>query len=59
MKIIVVGLGQTGRLLTEVISKEHYDVVVVDSNKEVVEKITEKYNVNGVVGSGGSRRILA
>lgn len=59
MKIIVVGLGQTGRLLTEVASKEHYDVVVVDSNKEVVEKITEKYNVNGVVGSGGSRRILA
>ena len=58
MKIIVVGLGQTGRLLTEVASKEHYDVVVVDSNKEVVEKITEKYNVNGVVGSGGSRRIL-
>ena len=45
MKIIVVGLGQTGRLLTEVISKEHYDVVVVDSNKEVVEEITEKYNV--------------
>lgn len=59
MKIIVVGLGQTGRLLTEVASKEHYDVVVVDSNKEVVEEITEKYNVNGVVGSGGSRRILS
>lgn len=58
MKIIIVGLGQTGRLLAVAASQEHHDVVVVDNRREVVEEITEKYNVNGVVGSGGSRRIL-
>ena len=58
MKIIIVGLGQTGRLLAAVASKEHHEVVVVDNNKNVVEELTEKYNVNGVVGSGGSRKIL-
>ena len=58
MKIIIVGLGQTGTLLAEIASQEHHEVVVVDTNREVVEKATEKYNVNGVVGSGGSRNIL-
>lgn len=58
MKIIIVGLGQTGELLAAVTSKEHHEVVVVDSRREAVEKATEKYNVNGVVGSGGSRKIL-
>ncbi len=58
MKIIIVGLGQTGKLLAVVASKEHHEVVVVDNNKEVVEQMTEKYNVSGVVGSGGSRKIL-
>lgn len=58
MKIIIVGLGQTGRLLAAVASQEHHDVVVVDSRREAVEEMTEKYNINGVVGSGGSRKIL-
>lgn len=58
MKIIIVGLGQTGRMLAAIASREQHDVVVVDSQKEVVEELTEKYNVNGVVGSGGSRKIL-
>lgn len=58
MKIIIVGLGQTGTLLAAVASREHHEVVVVDTNREVVEEATEKYNVNGVVGSGGSRNIL-
>ncbi|MBO4980919.1 MAG: Trk system potassium transporter TrkA [Lachnospiraceae bacterium] len=58
MKIIIVGLGQTGKLLAAVASQEHHDVVVVDSRRDAVEEVTEKYNVNGVVGSGGSRKIL-
>ena len=58
MNIIIVGMGQTGELLAAYASKEHHEVVIVDSRKEAVEKITEKYNVNGVVGSGGSRNIL-
>ena len=59
MKIIIVGLGQTGKLLAVVASKEHHEVVVVDNNKEVVEQMTEKYNAEEDVlalkmpGAGG------
>ncbi|MGN1147965.1 MAG: Trk system potassium transporter TrkA [Lachnospiraceae bacterium] len=58
MKIIIVGLGQTGEMLAAIASREHHEVVVVDTRKEAIEEATEKYNVNGVVGSGGSRNIL-
>ena len=58
MKIIIVGLGQTGRLLAKAVSEEHHEVVVIDNKREAIEEVTEKYNVNGVVGSGGSRKIL-
>lgn len=58
MKIIIVGMGQTGKMLAVAASKEHHEVVVVDVEKEIVDKMTDAYNVNGVTGSGGSRNIL-
>lgn len=57
MKIIVVGLGDTGILASSLMADEH-DVTVVDSNSEIVDRCTDKYNVSGVVGSGASRNIL-
>lgn len=58
MKIIIVGMGQTGRMLAIAAAKEQHEVVVIDSKKEAVDEMTDKYNMNGVVGSGGSRNIL-
>ena len=57
MKIIVVGLGDTGILVSSLMADEH-DVTVVDSNRHIVDSCTDKYNVNGIVGSGASRNIL-
>ena len=58
MKIIIVGLGQTGNLLISSLANENYDVVVIDQDRKLVDAATDRYNVNGVVGSGASRETL-
>lgn len=58
MKIIIVGLGKTGTLLSDMLSRENHDVTVVDSSKEKVEAVTDKYSVSGVTGSGASQSVL-
>ena len=58
MKIIIVGLGQTGNLLLSSLASENYDVVVIDKERKLVDAVTDKYNVNGVVGSAASRETL-
>lgn len=58
MKIIIVGLGQTGTTLINALSGEHYDITVVDKDKILVDRITDKFNVNGVTGSGASKETL-
>ena len=58
MKIIIVGLGQTGTLLISSLANESFDVTVIDKDHRAVDEITDKYNVNGVVGSGASRETL-
>ena len=58
MKIIIVGLGQTGTTLVKALADEHYDITVVDKDRALVDRITDRYNVNGVTGSGASRETL-
>lgn len=58
MKIIIVGLGKTGMLLADMLSKENHDVTVVDSDKKTVEAATDKYSVSGVCGSGASQSVM-
>ena len=58
MKIIVVGLGRTGQLLIASLASENYDIVVIDKDRKLVDEITDRYSVNGIVGSGASRETL-
>ena len=58
MKIIIVGLGQTGNLLLSSLAGENIDVVVIDKDRFLVNEATDIYNVNGVVGSGASMETL-
>ena len=58
MKVIIVGLGRTGMLLLGSLAREEYDIVVIDKDQDLVEHVTDKYNVNGVWGSGASRDTL-
>lgn len=58
MKVIVVGIGKTGLNLIEMLTKEGIDVTVIDCSKEIIDSVTDKYNVSGVEGSGASRETL-
>ena len=58
MKIIIVGMGRRGIVLADLLATEGHDVVVVDSNKQKVESVTDRYSVSGVVGSGVSKEVL-
>jgi len=58
MKIIIVGLGRTGCSLIEELSGENYDITVIEKRKDLVDEVTDRYSVNGVVGSGASKETL-
>lgn len=58
MKIIVVGVGKVGSTLVENFVKERHDVVVVDSDEKRVDFIVNRYDANGIVGSGLERSVL-
>ena len=58
MNIVIVGAGKVGASLVENFIAEGHDVLVVDSNPSVVESIVNKYDVQGIVGSGIERDTL-
>ncbi len=58
MKIIVVGLGETGRSLIKLLEGSGNDVTVIDRDRTLVDTATDKYTVNGVCGSGASNDTL-
>lgn len=59
MKIIIVGAGRTGCALIETLTgKSGIDITVIEKQKSKVDAITDKYNVNGVAGSGASKDTL-
>ncbi len=57
MRIIIVGCGKVGELLTSYIAKEGHDVVVVDTDQAIIEKAVNEYDVMGVVGNGASNSV--
>ncbi|MBC8207941.1 MAG: Trk system potassium transporter TrkA [Desulfobulbaceae bacterium] len=59
MRIMIVGAGQVGYFLCERFSNEGQDVVLIDTNKERLQKIERDLNIMTVHGSGASARILA
>ena len=58
MKIIIVGLGETGTTLLRALSGDNHDITVIDKDKSLIDRVTDKYSVSGVVGSGASKETL-
>lgn len=58
MKIIIIGLGKVGQLLTQYLSNEGHDLVVIDENNKKVEDIVNQYDVFGISGNGANNDIL-
>lgn len=57
MNIIIVGCGKVGELLTSYISKEGHDVVVVDTDSQIIDDAVNEYDVMGIAGNGASNSV--
>ena len=58
MKIIIVGAGQVGFYIASRLAYENKDVVVIDTSPEAIRQVSEKIDVNVIVGSGSSPMVL-
>ena len=45
MNIVIIGLGKYGIFLTEQLSKENHDIVVIDSKQELVDEVVNQFDV--------------
>lgn len=58
MRIIVCGAGQVGYSLAAYLSREENDVTVVDHDTNLISKINDNLDVNGIVGNCSSPDVL-
>ena len=58
MKIIVNGCGKIGTTVLESLVSEGHDVTAIDTNPEVIQKLTNIYDVFGVCGNGADSDVL-
>ena len=54
MRIIIVGCGKVGSTLAEQLCGEGHELTVIDRSEELVQSITARLSVRGIVGSGTS-----
>ncbi|HDH02259.1 MAG TPA: Trk system potassium transporter TrkA, partial [Nitrospirae bacterium] len=59
MRIIIIGAGEVGYHISKFLSREEgVEVVVVDTNKEQLRRISEELDIAVVEGEGGSPSVL-
>ncbi|MBQ4096774.1 MAG: Trk system potassium transporter TrkA [Clostridia bacterium] len=52
MKIVICGLGKIGQTICANLVKEGHDVVVLDTDRDVITSLSGTYDVMGVCGNG-------
>ena len=58
MKIVIIGAGEVGGHLSEVLSNSGHDVTVIEHDDQMAAKIHEEQNVRVLRGNGSSAKIL-
>lgn len=58
MKIIIVGCGKVGEAIAGALCSEGHDICVIDSQKEVIDRVTYSYDVLGITGDGTLFEVL-
>ncbi len=58
MKIIICGAGQVGSQIARHLSRENNDVTIVDQDGGLVRRVTDAFDVNGVVGFASHPDVL-
>lgn len=54
MKIIVVGIGKLGTALVNQLTQEGHEVIIIDKNAAIIDRVVNIYDVMGVCGNGAS-----
>lgn len=58
MKIIIVGAGKVGDTITNHLSKEGHDIIIIDQNPKAVNRLVDLYDVIGICGNGSNYNVL-
>ena len=58
MEVVVVGAGQAGKHIAEVLSEEHHDVTLIDNRRERLQWAEESLDVRTVCEHGASPQVL-
>ncbi|MFT5112983.1 MAG: trk system potassium uptake protein TrkA [Parasphingorhabdus sp.] len=59
MKIIILGSGQVGLSMAEILSREKNDVTLVDNDESILEGIQDRLDIRTVTGSASYPNIIA
>ena len=59
MNIIILGSGQVGSSIAEILSKEENDITVVDKNQKILQTIRDRMDIRTVHGDASSPEVLA
>lgn len=62
LRVIIVGCGKVGSRLVEILTTEerqyNVDIVVVDQSSARVHKLTDEYDIMGIIGNGVTNSVL-
>ncbi len=58
MYVVVVGMGEVGSFLINVLDKEGHDVVAIDSSEDQLASVEDEHDVATLHGHGGSPAVL-
>lgn len=58
MKIVIVGCGRFGSIITDLMLSQGHDVVVVDSNETKIENVNNTRDVLAICGNGSDYNLL-
>lgn len=58
MKIVLIGGGKVGYAIVRQLTKEGHDIVLVDSDPQVVEQVGDSLDVMAICGNGASLDVL-
>lgn len=57
MQIIIVGCGNVGSALAEQLSKEGHNITLIDTKSDVVQNVSNNFDIMGIVGNGAGYSI--
>ncbi len=58
MKIVIIGIGKLGKLLTKNFALDKHDITIIDRHPEIVEDTVNEFDVMGYTGNGASLNSL-